>query len=284
MSKKWKKPGAAKGRTPADPKPTEHCHFDPTALQAAYVKQATDDEKWKAVQKIFWRKQLKYAACLNILTAVAAGVGFAYGLVSFCMWRTMINANEIAQRSFRISEGAYVSIGRQDGVIAEFKNANLHTHDGVVMYFQNSGHMPAKLKWGLFEWHTKPPSSLPPPVPFVPMSRTRNKKTGDITENLSTDGAIGGQSIRNVQVGYLPPMYVNEMLQLNAIFTLDGAYEYCDELGTYSCKMFEVSYQNRPFGSFSIDHLNDCPADRGFVGYKKPGPDEEELPLCELKK
>jgi hypothetical protein len=128
-----------------------------------------------------------------------------------------------------------------------------------------------------------PLSQLPAPVPFTPMSRTRNRKSGDICEDLSTDGVIGGDSIREVTVGYLPPMYAKQLLDANAVFTMDGAYEYCDDLGTYSCKQFTVAYQNRPFGSFRLLHEQDCPADRSYIGYKKPGPEEEESPLCELK-
>ena len=100
-------------------------------------------------------------------------------ILSSQLARNAANANRLASQIIQVSQSAYVTLGRKDGVVAEFKNSgDLQARDGVVIYFQNSGHIPAKFNWGLTQWFTQPQAQLPSPTPFVPMSRTRNKKTG----------------------------------------------------------------------------------------------------------
>lgn len=195
------------------------------------------------------------------------------------------NAANIASDTLQISQGAYVSMGRKDGVIAEFrKSKDPKLRDGMVIYFQNSGHLPAKFNWGLSNWFTRSPLIvLPGAKPFAPMMKTRDKKTGAVEETGSTDGNIGGDSIREVAVGSLPPSFVDSLFNENKLFEVNGTYEYCDELGTYSCKLFALAYQHSPYGSFRVLSEYDCP-DRSFLGNTNPGPDKEELPLCSRRK
>jgi hypothetical protein len=189
------------------------------------------------------------------------------------------DAANIAKDTLQISQGAYVSIGRKDGVIAEFKkSSDPRFNDGLVMYFQNSGHLPAKFNWGI------EPSTVPlKPHPFVPMTRTRNKKTGAITEFFSSAAVIGGESVQQLTLGDLPPAYVDFMSKSNQPLTINGAYEYCDELGRYSCKRFSLYYQRIPYDTFRLLIEEECP-DLSFLGKPTPGPDEEALPLCTNQK
>jgi hypothetical protein len=113
------------------------------------------------------------------------------------------------------------------------------------------------------------------------MSRSRNTKTGDVTENSSVDGAnLGADSVRATPVIYFDPSFVDSIIKNNATLRVNGVYEYCDEMGTYSCKEFQLSYQHLPFDSFSIDVENYC-----IEGLYRPklGPDDEPLPLCSNK-
>ena len=59
------------------------------------------------------------------------------------------NANEIASRALMQSERANVAVGRPDGVVAEFVMPNdPKAKAGIVVYFQNTGRMPARFNWG----------------------------------------------------------------------------------------------------------------------------------------
>lgn len=281
MSKKWPKPGAAQERTHTDTKPTEHCHFDAAALHALNMKQATEDKKWKVVPKIFFRKQLSRATCLNILTAITAVVAFGYGTVNFLMWRAMKHANQLAQSTFEVSQQASVTLGRKDGVLAEFRKSPFrNVQDGLVLYFQNSGHMPATIQWGINEWFLEEPiRPLPNPHKFVPMKRTRNKKTGAVSYVGDTDAHVGGDAVKGVAAGYLPAGTVDYLIKTNTPFKLNGIYEYCDELGRYACREFSLEYQDVPFGAFRSVWDEPC-MDRSYLGNTNPGPDEELLPMC----
>jgi hypothetical protein len=140
--------------------------------------------------------------------------------------------------------------------------------------------MPAKLNWGINNWYTKEPlTQIPGNKPFAPMRRTRNKKSGDVTDSWSTDGSVGGDAVREVAVGYLPAGFVDDLNKSNKIFDVDGVYEYCDELGRYECRTFSLAYQHLPFGTWRIMSNQNCP-DRKYLGDTSIGPDEEPLDLC----
>ncbi len=235
-------------------------------------KHKTKTEYWKPDQTPGWKVFLESSA-----VAVGVIVAIIYGK----QLGQMLEANNLGQKTFEVSQQASVTLGRKDGVVAEFRNSgNPKVQDGLVIYFQNSGHMPAKFNWGLEQWFTENPvTTLPGTKHFVPMMRTRNKKTGDVTENWSTDGSIGGDAVREVAVGYLPPGFVDYLSKTNKVFKVNGTFEYCDELGRYACRDFSLIYQQRPFGTFRIMWDQVC-IDRSWLGNTNPGPDEEILPMC----
>jgi hypothetical protein len=201
-------------------------------------------------------------------------------IIYYCQLNAMLNANKLANKTFEVGQRSYVTLGRKDGVVAEFRNTHGATKDGLVIYFQNSGHIPARLNWGLHNWFASDgrSSSL---TQYVPMSRSKNKKTGDVTENSSTDsGNIGVDSVREAAITYFDQSFVDSLIKNNSIFQLNGVYEYCDEMGTYSCKEFQLAYQHLPFDSFRVARENYC-----IEGAYQPklGPDDEPLPLCSNK-
>ena len=104
---------------------------------------------------------------------------------------------QVAQDTLTVSQRAYVTIGTKDGVVARFvPSQDAKQNAELVLYFQNSGHIPAKIAWG-----TSGPAFIAgipgtnqssgivygPPFKGMPV-RTRNKKTGVISEH-----AEGGQ-------------------------------------------------------------------------------------------
>lgn len=232
---------------------------------------STEEPDDQASESIVWK----------VIKRLGIVAGIAYAIVTLFMWRAMLDANNLAQKTFEVSQQASVTIGRKDGVVAEFRSSgNPKSQDGLVIYFQNSGHMPAKFNWGLEQWFTENPvTQIPGTTHLIPMMRTRNKKTGAVTETGSTDGSIGGDAVREVAVGYLPPTFVDYLSKTNKVFRVNGVYEYCDELGKYSCKMFSLAYQRLPFGTFRITNNQEC-IDRSWLGNTQPGPDEEVLPIC----
>ncbi len=254
----------------------QNSDIKPNILDVAEVKPSQErkskTEYCKPDQTPWWKILLE-SSTLFVGVIVAVIYGRQLG--------QMLEANKLAQKTFEVSQQASVTLGRKDGVVAEFRNArNPNVQDGLVLYFQNSGHMPAKLKWGINEWLTEsPPTLLPGANKFRPMMRTRNKKTGDISEDWSTDGSIGGDAVREVAVGYLPPGFVDSLSKANKSFKVNGTFEYCDELGRYACRNFSLAYQPRPFGTFRIIGDQACP-DRAWLGNTNPRPDEEVLPMC----
>lgn len=243
-------------------------------------KNAKKEEKSKLLAPFrFFDKH--HGAITAFATLVLGMLTFRYVSYSKGQWERMTEANQLAQKTFEVSQQASVTLGRKDGVLAEFKKSPFpNIKDGLVIYFQNSGHMPATIQWGINEWFLENPvRPLPDPHRFEPMKRTRNKKTGAISFVGGTDGSIGGDAVKGIAAGYLPPGTVDYLVKTNTPLKLNGTYEYCDELGRYACRDFSLEYQDVPFGAFRIVWDEAC-VDRSFLGNTKPGPDEELLPMC----
>jgi hypothetical protein len=82
-----------------------------------------------------------------LATVAIVVLTYVYVTYSKKQWHTMIGANGIAQKTFEVGQQASITLGRKDGVVAEFRNSHSpKIQDGLVIYFQNSGHMQAKFK------------------------------------------------------------------------------------------------------------------------------------------
>src|SRR6266852_1653043 len=165
---------------------------------------------------------------------------------------------QVAQDSLRLSQQAYVIIGRKDGKLAEFKSTDTPgTNAAVVLFFQNSGHLPAKFNWGTTTtipvFQDKPRLALPG-LPsahtFVQMKRIRNRKDGSISESGAT--VIGGDSVYDADYGEIPKDRAKQVLEGGNLFMIEGAFESCDEMGIYSCKTFSIFYQGHPYDDFRL--------------------------------
>jgi hypothetical protein len=197
----------------------------------------------------------------------------------------MIDANNLNRKSFQMSQGAAVTIGKKDGTVADFVMPDDPKNNaGIVIYFQNGGHMPAKFNWGM----VAPIVTLPPTPDFPqlesvhkfnnPLTRTRSRKAenGSFSENGEI---IAGDSLYVVDVVELPQERVTRQMKAHQIFMLTGAFEYCDALGNYMCRQFTLFYQGIPYKRFSLASEFECPAYLQKI--EKPDPNLDYLPPCE---
>jgi hypothetical protein len=198
----------------------------------------------------------KYNGAVTALATVAiVMLTFVYVTYSKKQWETM-------QDTLKVSQGAYVAIGRKDGVVAEFYIPREPRYkSGIMIYFHNSGHLSAKFNWGVLDIINVPPTQGFPPVTsshkFYPMTRTRNRKTGSTQESGAT--VITGDSVFGTDIAELPTAQAVQLLSGNQIFMVKGAYEYCDDLGSYSCRLFDMLYQGPPFDRFTLGMDYECP-------------------------
>jgi hypothetical protein len=207
-----------------------------------------------------------------LATIVIGAATVLYVYYTERLWETTQNTLEIGQR-------AYVTLGRKDGVVAEFVSPkDPKDNAGILIYFQNNGHIPAKFNWGVTSkiLVIPPTEDLPPidsPHHFAPMTRTRNRGS----EGESGGITIAGDSLYATDVAELPQASVARLATVNRLFQLSGAFEYCDELGTYSCREFAIYYQGVPYNAFRMVHDYACWLPRRAV---KPDPTLEYLFPC----
>ena len=163
---------------------------------------------------------------------------------------TAKTAAETASQTLKITQRAYVTIGRADGIAAEFLMPKEPKGNvGVVIYFQNSGHLPDKFNWGILTGLGLESKSSPK---FTPMTRTKNRKDGSMGESGGITIASG--SVHVGDFGEISQEDANRLAHSNQLALIWGAYEYCDDLGTYACRQFHIYYKGFPYNTFSSRH------------------------------
>jgi hypothetical protein len=154
---------------------------------------------------------------------------------------------------------------------------NQNDNVGLVIYFQNAGHIPAKFTWGI-----SPPSPAKiPGVPleflgslheFSPMTRTR-LKDGQIVAG-ATD-TIASDSLYIADITTIPQTYFWEIERNTKKVLLEAQYEWCDEFGNYSCREFQLYYQGIPYSAFRVGIETEC-----FTPKPVPRKDIVDLTVC----
>jgi hypothetical protein len=192
----------------------------------------------------------------------AIGICFLviYTAVTIFLWCESRKANRIAQSAFSVSQRAYVTIGRNDGVVADFivpsdpsKNAEM------VNYFQNTGHIPAKFGWGVMSGFT---SSKDSGIAFshrwtAPFGRTFDKKQKAISETGDST-IIASNSIYVATMGVISQKDLNNLPNTSPGMFILGTYQYCDELGNQDMREFSMSYRTgAPSSALSFSLGND---------------------------
>lgn len=194
-------------------------------------------------------------AITAIATVVIAALTFIYAWYSRRQW-------QVAQDTLQVGQRAYITVGRKDGTIAEFiPSKDPKQKAELVLYFQNSGRLPAKLNWGAslaipdnFTKDSKP-IGLTLIHPFKLMGRARDKKTGSIS-GQEADATIAGDSIFGGVVGEIEQDRLPEF-SVDADIMIIGSFEYCDELGTESMHQFSIHTRNSQNTSVGFSLLGD---------------------------
>lgn len=179
-------------------------------------------------------------------------------------------AAKLAQDTLNISQRSYVTIGTKDGVVAKFIPSQNPTQNAqLVLYFQNSGHLPAKVSWGkmgvpFIAGATSGSSGIDYNAPiFLEMPpRRRNKKTGVVGEvgaRGQNTGYVAGSSVLIAPFGEISSSNLAALPTKNISTLVMGRYQYCDELGTDSLHTFAISYQNAPNDDLAFKLVFDSP-------------------------
>jgi hypothetical protein len=184
---------------------------------------------------------------------------------------------DILRNQISISQQAYITIGRKDGVVAELvQTPNVDDPVGILMYFQNGGHLPAQFDWGIFPIPAGPKGADVKPFHAVTLSshitRTRNRKTGSVTQNGGLN-EIGGDALYPAFIGTFPRSQIGRLDNT----AIEGMFEYCDEMGRYSCQYFSLLYRPAPYSRFWVGLQSDCPV---FQYAPPANPNVEYLPAC----
>ena len=215
-----------------------------------------------------------------ILQLAAVGVGGLVAIIYGCQLHQMIKANKISHDSFTSTQRSYVTIGRKDGTVAEFISPkDVRQNAQLILYFQNGGHIPAKIAWG-----TSPIELLGSDIkasglnythPFKGMSRTKAKDGSVAWHGEST--IIAGDSVFRAVLGEIPQDRIGELSITHASFAIIGLYQYCDELGTDITRQFTISYENAPDNTLYFKLTGDIDFPSPHVSTK----DAQYLPPCE---
>jgi hypothetical protein len=232
-----------------------------------------------------WWRQLPVWTFIGEIVLIAITIRIA------CIYsgqlNQMIESNKITRNALQVSQGASISLGRKDGTVAEFiLPKDVKDNAGIVIYFQNSGHIPARFGWGLLtDIAVIPPSpdfsTVKSPHHFSQMTRTRSRKDGSI----STGGGsvtIPGDSTYVTDVAELPAIRVRQLSHSNQLFMVWGRLEYCDSLGTYESKDFQIFYQGIPYNAFRLASETDTA--EFLTETNRSDPNLEYLFPCETKK
>ena len=243
----------------------------------------------------------KHNAVVTVISTVAiAASTIAYAILtafyvhySRAQWKVMRDQLDAANASIRTSQQSYVTIGRQDGTVAEIVwPKNPEGKAGILVYFRNNGHLPAKFNWGteneiiaVLPNDPNIPVGAPKASPsggyevrtnnvFKPMWRARNRKTGSFMASQVT--MIGGDSL---YAGNLWEVPKDRMVQMqNSALGTFGTFEYCDAFHNYVCRNFALIYRREPYNRFMLVSEEECLGAENAIIH--PDPDLEFLSPC----
>jgi hypothetical protein len=213
--------------------------------------------KYRAI--VAWWKAVTHDQFNVFFTFVIAVATVIYAIISNSTLTEIKTQGKIAQDSLQISQRAYVTIGRKDGVVADFvvpKDPKQNAE--IVIYFQNSGHLPAKFAWGTMIGFlgegSKKKSGITYAHPYQGLSfRKRDKKTGSEGQE-GESSMIAGDSVFVSTLGTISQEDLISLPSNDPSLLVLGFYDYCDELGNQSKRTFALRYRaNAPSSTLSFD-------------------------------
>jgi hypothetical protein len=237
-------------------------------------------------QQSMWSRVIE---SLNELTIQRLGLVVAAGLLIATWYQSCLTRDALKEtrEEFTAHQRPYVSLGRKDGTIEEFVEPKTATDlAGLKIYSQNGGPSPALnphvgilMALILNATGTGPEAHPYQPhlQPFRQLLRYRlaNGSTGE-------NGSAGSIPPQSEYVSLIPELLSDvqliSMKEGKRTMVVMGELEYCDEVGTYSCRSFTLFFQGPPINSFSETTESDCAA---MYGYPPRQPGQTYLLPCE---
>jgi len=261
--------------------------FDDETLRSTKAEADRQYRTQNSIRKATWSA----FAAASIYALVAALQGYQ-------MYRQSKVASDALRQStesFIISQKAYVTVGRQDGVVAEaVMSKNESGRAALLMYFQNTGHLPARFNFGPDHRNIGvilPSTPVEADHEFEPMWRSRDKKDKNIhTGGWSGTITIGGNSSYQGVLFELPEKQLRHLLDepLGPYFYTSGKYEYCDGFGARVCRSFTIRYAGDPYNRFFLTTEEECWAGdlqlRMSAIMRRNPPDWEYLNPCAVER
>ncbi|GEM_PF-5286143 len=136
---------------------------------------------------------------------------------------------------FQANARPYVSMGRKDGLVGQFIESadGASKKSGVVLYFHNSGHLPA-LRFNVDLSHSGGATGR---FDIHHMARLRDSKTGEVRLVAGLKD-IGGESDSAALFENWFDRREADSAKRGRDFVVKGIFEYCDDFGEYFCKVF----------------------------------------------
>jgi hypothetical protein len=252
--------------------------FDPSIRQTGSTEEPHDERSDKILWFIKkWKEMIEVIGVLAII---------AYTILTYSESCTMREANRLTQETLELSQRAYVTIGRKDGVVGDFvvpKDPSQNAE--IVIYFQNSGRLPAKFAWGtmlpfLSSLSGQKSTGITYTHPFKGLQpRRRDKKTGSIGESGESD-LIAGDSIYVATLGAISQKDLAAFPENGVGLAIFGVLQYCDGFGNFFSRNFILGYRSgAPSADLGFYLVGDTP---GFpMVLPKPTASVEYLSPCE---
>lgn len=232
--------------------------------------------------------------------AAASLYAFIAALQSCQMYRQSLIASKALQQSsesFITSQKAYITVGRQDGTVAEIVMPNNPIDKAsLLVYFQNTGHLPAKFNWGSDSGTIAVLPGDPNAVKesdygsqwlpfdtdhiFKPMWRGKNLKQANSFSWSGTIEIAGNSSYEGI-LWEIPKERMLQLMKWDRPFIADGKFDYCDGFGRRVCRKFFLQYFRNPYNRFLLVSEDECT--QWEMQILRPDPNIEYLNPCELE-
>jgi hypothetical protein len=263
------------------------CQFEPSLVhQIAQTPKQNDYTQRRKPHTLLWEKLAAGAVAIGTIGLLIVNI-FSLGASK----RAAIDA----RKALVESEQAHVAIGRPDGTVAEIVwPKDPKAKAGIIVYFQNNGHFPAKFNWG----NDSPMIAVLPADPsaikesqytsqwlpfetdhyFRPMWRAKNRKTGGF--GWSGTITIPGNSAYEGILWELPKDRMLQLMNWDRPFTATGKFDYCNGFGHHLCRKFSIGYVRSPYNRFILVGGDEC----AIWEYQvlNPDPNFDYRPPCEL--
>ena len=227
--------------------------------------------------------------------AILVTIGLLY--FNFRQARATEQANKNTLTALTVSEQAHVTIGRPDGVAADIiMPTGSNNKAGILVYFQNTGHLPAKFNWGqdspiievmpqnpnirTGDWGPGPDITFQTDHSFRPMWRAKSRKNAQ-SFGLSGTVEIAGNSTYQGVLWELPKERILQLMNWDRPFAPNGTFDYCDGFGDHVCRNFTLRYAGDPYNRFFLANEDECPVWEMQV--LNPDPNLEYLSPCEVQ-